>query len=78
MANPPDSGGPGPSVTIAVSTTGANAGFNDVGTMTSDKTSTSKTLTANVKARWVRVIANGHLYYRIGRNGGRSRRRRRR
>jgi outer membrane protein OmpA-like peptidoglycan-associated protein len=69
MANPPDSGGPGPSVTIAVSTTGANAGFNDVGTMTSDKTSTSKTLTANVKARWVRVIANGHLYYRIGATG---------
>jgi hypothetical protein len=69
MANPPDSGGPGPSVTIAVSTTGANAGFNDVGTMTSDKTSTSKTLAANVKARWVRVIANGHLYYRIGATG---------
>lgn len=69
MANPPDGGGPGPSVTIAVSTTGPTAGFSDVGTMTSDKTSTSKTMTANVKARWVRVTANGHLYYRVGATG---------
>ncbi len=61
LSNAPDTG-PAPSVTVAVSTTGADAGFSDVGTMTSDKTSTNKALTANVKARWVRITANGALY----------------
>jgi outer membrane protein OmpA-like peptidoglycan-associated protein len=68
MANPPDTG-PAPSVTIAVSTTSATSGFTDVGTMTSAPSATKTTLSANVKARWVRVIANNHLYYQIGATG---------
>ncbi len=68
LAGLPDTG-PAPSVAIAVSTTGPDAGFNDVGTMTSGKTSTSKTLSANVKARWIRVIASPVLYYRLGATG---------
>jgi outer membrane protein OmpA-like peptidoglycan-associated protein len=68
LSGPPDTG-PAPSVTIAVSTSGADTGFGDVGTMTSDKTSTNKLLTANVKARWVRVTANGALYRLVAATG---------
>ncbi len=68
MPGVPDTG-PAPSVTVAVSTTGADAGFTDVGTMTADKTSTNKALSANVKARWVRVTSNGALYRAVGAAG---------
>ena len=68
LANPPDTG-PAPSVTMAVSTTSATSGFTDVGTMTSAKGATNTTLTANVKARWVRVTANNALYYRVAATG---------
>ncbi|HEX3468800.1 MAG TPA: OmpA family protein [Candidatus Elarobacter sp.] len=64
----PDTG-PAPSVTIAVSTTSATSGFTDVGTMTTDKAGTNKTLTANVKARWVRVTANVALFAHLGATG---------
>ncbi len=46
--------GPTPSVAFAVSTTGADRGFSDVGTIASGST----TLSANTQARWVRVTAN--------------------
>jgi len=68
MPGAPDTG-PAASVTIAVSTTGADSGFTDVGTMASDKTSASKTLAANVKARWVRVTANNALFTGVGATG---------
>ncbi|HTD38524.1 MAG TPA: OmpA family protein [Candidatus Limnocylindrales bacterium] len=60
---PPDKG-PAPNVTFAVSTTGADSGFNDVGTISG----TTKTLTADVQARWVRVTAN-QLFDSVGATG---------
>jgi outer membrane protein OmpA-like peptidoglycan-associated protein len=45
---------PTPSVTFAVSTSGADRGFSDVGTIAAKST----TLSANTQARWVRVTAN--------------------
>ena len=63
----PEDKGPTPSVTIAVSTTGADSGFNDVGTMSSDKAGT-KTLPVTTQARWVRVTAN-QLYDSVGATG---------
>jgi outer membrane protein OmpA-like peptidoglycan-associated protein len=56
--------GPAPNVAFAVSTTGPDSGFTDVGTITG----TAKTLAANTKARWVRVTAN-QLYDSIGATG---------
>lgn len=68
LGNVPDAG-PAPSVTIEVSTASATSGFSNVGTMTSDKDGTNKTLTANVKARWVRVTANVGLYRSLAATG---------
>jgi len=60
----PETNGPAPSVAFAVSTTSATSGFTDVGSISG----TAKTLTANTKARWVRVTAN-QLYESIGATG---------
>ena len=56
--------GPTPSVAFAVSTTGADRGFSDVGTIASGST----TLSANTQARWVRVTAN-QLFDSVGATG---------
>jgi outer membrane protein OmpA-like peptidoglycan-associated protein len=56
--------GPTPSVAFAVSTTGADRGFSDVGTIASGST----TLSANTQARWVRVTAN-QLFNSVGATG---------
>jgi len=56
--------GPAPSVTFAVSTTGATSGFRDVGTITGSATA----LTLNAQARWVRVTAN-QLFDSVGATG---------
>ncbi|HTD33299.1 MAG TPA: OmpA family protein [Candidatus Elarobacter sp.] len=66
LRNPPDQGPP-PSVTIAVSTTGADSGFTDVGTISGDKGG-SKVLSASTRARWVRVTAN-QLFDSVGATG---------
>jgi outer membrane protein OmpA-like peptidoglycan-associated protein len=55
--------GPAPSVTFAVSTTGADRGFSDAGTI-----SGSSPLPANTQARWVRVTAN-QLFDSVGATG---------
>ncbi|HEX3466368.1 MAG TPA: hypothetical protein VHS78_20140 [Candidatus Elarobacter sp.] len=59
-----DPQGPAPSVTFAVSTSGADSGFSDVGTIDAAK----KTLPADVQARWVRVTAN-QLFDSVGATG---------
>ncbi len=53
-------GEPPPSLTIAVSTTSADAGFHDVGTLQggADGSGGKKTLAATADARWVRVTSN--------------------
>jgi outer membrane protein OmpA-like peptidoglycan-associated protein len=56
--------GPTPSVTFAVSTTGADRGFSDVGTIAANST----TLSANTQARWVRATAN-QLFNSVGATG---------
>lgn len=56
--------GPTPSVAFAVSTTGADRGFSDVGTIASGST----TLSANTQARWVRVTAS-QLFNSVGATG---------
>ncbi|MFY9739914.1 MAG: OmpA family protein [Candidatus Cybelea sp.] len=56
--------GPTPSVAFAVSSTGADRGFSDVGTIASGST----TLSANTPARWVRVTAN-QLFNSVGATG---------
>ena len=53
-----NSGAPAANADFAVSTTGPDAGFKDVGTITRDPNGQSATLAANVDARWVRVTAN--------------------
>jgi outer membrane protein OmpA-like peptidoglycan-associated protein len=60
--------GPVPSVTFAVSTTGADSGFADVGTVTRDAAGGVKTLPAGKQARWVRVTAN-LLFDSVGATG---------
>ena len=60
--------GPAPSVTFAVSTTGADSGFADVGTVTRDEAGGVKTLPAGKQARWVRVTAN-LLFDSVGATG---------
>lgn len=52
----------GPTVTIAVSSTGADTGYSDVGTLTGTGDNSVKTLTTTVGGRWVRVTAS----YRFG------------
>jgi outer membrane protein OmpA-like peptidoglycan-associated protein len=59
-----EANGPTPSVTFAVSTAGADRGFNDVGTIAGAST----TLSANTQARWVRVTAN-QLFNSVGAAG---------
>ncbi len=54
----PSASSPPANVAIAVSTSGADSGFRDVGTITRNPNGPSATLTANVEARWVRVTAN--------------------
>jgi outer membrane protein OmpA-like peptidoglycan-associated protein len=51
-------GAPPANADFAVSTTGPDAGFKDVGTITRNPSGPSATLAANVDARWVRVTAN--------------------
>lgn len=58
-----------PSVTFAVSTTGAGTGFTDVGTVTADAGGANKTLAADAQARWVRVTANLELFDSVGATG---------
>ena len=53
------SGGTAASVAFAVAADGANGSFQNVGTITGDTSDQTKTLTANVKGRWVRVSSNG-------------------
>jgi outer membrane protein OmpA-like peptidoglycan-associated protein len=55
---------PTPSVTFAVSTTGADRGFTDLGSIAGKST----TLSANTQARWVRVTAN-QLFSSVGATG---------
>jgi outer membrane protein OmpA-like peptidoglycan-associated protein len=63
LRNPADKGTT-PSVTFAVSTSGPDSGFSDVGTITDS----AKPLGVNVKARWVRVTAN-QLYNSVEATG---------
>ena len=64
-----DEKGPVPAVTFAVSTTGADSGFTDVGTVTGgDSGNGVKTLQAGKQARWVRVTAN-QLFDSVGATG---------
>jgi outer membrane protein OmpA-like peptidoglycan-associated protein len=58
-----------PSVTFAVSTAGADRGFTDVGTVVADSAGTSKTVSADTQARWVRVTANVQLFDSVGATG---------
>ncbi len=53
-----NSGAPAANADFAVSTTGPDAGFRDVGTITRNPNGQTATLAANVDARWVRVTAN--------------------
>ncbi|MGC9992198.1 MAG: OmpA family protein [Candidatus Cybelea sp.] len=53
-----NSGAPAANADFAVSTTGPDAGFKDVGTITRNPNGPTATLAANVEARWVRVTAN--------------------
>jgi outer membrane protein OmpA-like peptidoglycan-associated protein len=64
-----DDKGPVPSVTFAVSTSGADSGFSDVGTLTAGESGNGpKTLQAGKQARWVRVTAN-QLFDSVGATG---------
>jgi outer membrane protein OmpA-like peptidoglycan-associated protein len=62
-------GGTPANVAFAVSTTGANTGFTEAGTVTGETAASSKSLPVNVKARWVRVTANGALYRTVSATG---------
>ena len=53
-----NTGAPPANADFAVSTTGRDAGFKDVGTITRNPNGPTATLAANVDARWVRVTAN--------------------
>lgn len=52
------SGSPPSSVEIAVSTSGPDNGFSDVGTIARNPNGPAPALTANVEARWVRITAS--------------------
>jgi outer membrane protein OmpA-like peptidoglycan-associated protein len=53
-----NSGAPAANADFAVSTTGPDAGFKDVGTITRNPNGPTAALAVNVQARWVRVTAN--------------------
>ncbi len=63
-------GQPPANVVFSVSTTGPDSGFTDVATITRPESGPASPVPLNnVKARWIRVVVNGHMYGHIGATG---------